>query len=153
MGGFLGLFLNRAPGGGHGVVQVFRDVKAIYDPLRIRQLGFRNRVIGVPHIGAAHLDIVAPGRAALFKPSFQAFLAAVRQHIECDAQFRGRDDQAIVTVAFVNREFIQAEHFHKRVAALGERFFASCSKMARTVSWLTPSSCATCAMFSCCVRA
>ena len=42
-------------------------------------------VIGVPHIGAAHRDIGAPRRAALGKPGFQAFLAAVRQHIEDDA--------------------------------------------------------------------
>ena len=41
-------------------------------------------------------------------------------------------------MAFVNREFIQAEHLHKRVAALGERFFAQRSKMLRTVSWLRP---------------
>jgi len=152
LGSFISLFLNGAPGGGHGVVQVLRDVKMIHDRLRMGQFGFGDRVIGVPHIGAAHLDMVAPHRAALGKPGFQAFLATVRQHIEYNAQFRGRDDQAIVTMAFVNREFIQAEHLHKRVAALGERFFAQRSKMLRTVSWLRPSLSATWAMSSCCVR-
>ena len=152
LGRFISLFLNGAPGGGHGVVQVFRDVKTIHDRLRMGQFGFGDRVIGVPHIGAAHLDIVAPGRAALGKPDFQAFLATVRQHIEDDAQFRGRNDQAKVTVALVNREFIQAKLLHKWVATLVERFFAQRSKMPRTVSWLRPSLRATWAMSSCCVR-
>ena len=143
LGGRIRLSLNSTPGFRERSGQVLHDVKAVHHALGLREQSFGDGMIGIPHIGAARFDVGAPGWPALCQPVFQACLAAVGQHIQHQAQFRGRDDQAKVAVPLVGRDFIQAQHLYERVAALGKRFFAACSKMARTVSWLKPSSCAT----------